>query len=77
MLDSADQERICEVRRHTGWGAHAYANFLAQVLPGGPPAEPAKSSDGGTPWWPFALGGAILLVVGALLLMRRRVQSHS
>jgi hypothetical protein len=58
-------------------GAHAYATFLAQVLPGGPPAEPAKSSDGGTPWWPFALGGAILLVVGALLLMRRRVQSHS
>jgi hypothetical protein len=58
-------------------GAHAYATFLAQVLPGGPPAEPAKSSGGGTPWWPFALGGVILLVVGALLLTRRRVQSHS
>jgi hypothetical protein len=56
-------------------GAHAYANFLAQVLPGGPP-EPAdeSSDDGGMPWWPFALVAAALLPA-ALFLGRRRVKS--
>jgi hypothetical protein len=54
-------------------GAHAYANFLAQVLPGG--SQQAKA--GGTPWWPFALGGAILLAFVALFLARRRVQTDS
>jgi hypothetical protein len=58
-------------------GAHAYANFLAQVLPGGPPepaSKPSESSGGGRPWWPFALGGAAILVA-ALFLVRRRVKS--
>jgi hypothetical protein len=54
-------------------GAHAYADFLAQVLPGG--SQQAKA--GGTPWWPFALGGAILLAFVALFLARRRVQTDS
>src|SRR5262249_44695518 len=55
-------------------GAPQYANFLAQVLPGGPPEATTKSesSDGGTPWWPFALGGAILLAAIALFVVRRR-----
>jgi hypothetical protein len=57
-------------------GAHAYGNFLAQVLPGGPPAAAAKSSSGGLPWWPFALGGALLLGGLALFLIRRRVPSQ-
>jgi hypothetical protein len=53
-------------------GAHEYANFLAQVLPGGPPPEGEQSSsDGGTPWWPLAAGAAALLI-GAALLMRAR-----
>jgi hypothetical protein len=56
-------------------GAHAYANFLAQVLPGGPPSPPRSDSGGGTPWWPFALGAAALIALGALLLARRRVKS--
>jgi MYXO-CTERM domain-containing protein len=57
-------------------GAPAYANFLAQVLPGGPPSEPKEGSDdgGGTPWWPFALGAAAILLA-ALFLIRRRVNS--
>jgi hypothetical protein len=58
-------------------GAHAYANFLAQALPGGPPQPASKSSEssgGGTPWWPFALGGAAVLLA-ALFLARRRVKS--
>ena len=40
-------------------GAPAYANFLAQVLPGGAPsaAKEGSGDGGGTPWWPFALGG--------------------
>ena len=58
-------------------GAHAYGNFLAQVLPGGPPQAASTSSGGGTPWWPFALGAVILLGLGAILLLRRRVASHS
>jgi hypothetical protein len=58
-------------------GAPAYANFLAQVLPGGAPSEAKKNSGGGgggTPWWPFALGGAAL-VLAALFPVRRRVKS--
>jgi MYXO-CTERM domain-containing protein len=57
-------------------GAPAYANFLAQVLPGGAPSEPKEGSDdgGGTPWWPFALGAAAILLA-ALFLIRRRVNS--
>jgi hypothetical protein len=56
-------------------GAHAYANFLAQVLPGGAPkADGQESGGGGTPWWPFALGGAAI-VLAALFLLRRRVKS--
>jgi hypothetical protein len=56
-------------------GAHAYANFLAQALPGGPPEAEESPSDGGIPWWPFALGGTVLLVATALFLLRRRVKS--
>jgi len=52
-------------------GAHAYANFLAQVLPGGAPETAEKSSDGGAPWWPFALGAAAVATLGAVLLYRR------
>jgi MYXO-CTERM domain-containing protein len=57
-------------------GAPVYANFLAQVLPGGAPSELKEESggDGGTPWWPFALGAAAI-IVGALFLLRRRVKS--
>jgi hypothetical protein len=58
-------------------GSHAYADFLAQVLPGGGPLHEQESSGEGTPWWPFALGAAILIGISALFLMRRRVQSHS
>ena len=58
-------------------GAHAYGNFLAQVLPGGPPAAAEQASGGGTPWWPFALAGAVLLAGLALFLVRRRVGSQS
>jgi MYXO-CTERM domain-containing protein len=54
-------------------GAHAYGNFLAQVLPGGAP-ETNKSSGAGVPFWPFAIGGAALLVAFALFLRRRRVR---
>jgi MYXO-CTERM domain-containing protein len=54
-------------------GAHEYANFLAQVLPGGPPSEAKKSSDDeGTTWWHFALGGAVLLAAVSLFAVRRR-----
>jgi hypothetical protein len=57
-------------------GAPAYANFLAQVLPGGAPSEAKEGSGGGggTPWWPFALGG-VAVIVAALFLLRRRVKS--
>jgi hypothetical protein len=57
-------------------GAPVYANFLAQVLPGGAPSESKEESGdgGGTPWWPFALG-AVALIAGALFLLRRRVKS--
>jgi hypothetical protein len=61
-------------------GAHAYGRFLAQVVPGGVAAAEPKSSeggDGGVPWWPFALGGVVLIGALALLLRRRRVQSPS
>jgi hypothetical protein len=53
-------------------GAPQYANFLAQVLPGGPPQATSESSGGGTPWWPFALGGALVLAALALFVVRRR-----
>jgi len=57
-------------------GADAYANFLAQVLPGGPPKAAAASadSDGGITWWPFALAG-VTPILGALFLVRRCVKS--
>jgi MYXO-CTERM domain-containing protein len=57
-------------------GAHAYGNFLAQVLPGGAPSAQEEGSDDGdgTPWWPFAVGAAVV-VLGALFLIRRRVKS--
>ncbi len=57
-------------------GAPAYANFLAQVLPGEAPSAAKEGSDngGGTPWWPFALGAAAL-ILAALFLVRRRVRS--
>jgi hypothetical protein len=57
-------------------GAPAYANFLAQVLPGGAPsaAKQGSGDGGGTPRWPFALGGAAL-ILAALFLVRRRVRS--
>jgi hypothetical protein len=58
-------------------GAPAYANFLAQVLPGGPPEAEEKSSGGGVPWWPFAVGGVVLIAALALLIRRRRVPSQS
>ena len=59
-------------------GAHAYADFLSQVLPGGgAPNEESSSGDDGTPWWPFALGAVILLALVALFLARRRVQDQS
>jgi len=58
-------------------GSHAYADFLSQVLPPRPGAEEGSSSGGGTPWWPFALGAAILILIAALFLVRRRVQNQS
>ncbi|MFL5908528.1 MAG: hypothetical protein ACJ75Z_13135 [Solirubrobacterales bacterium] len=58
-------------------GAHAYADFLAQVLPGGQPPAANKPSGGGTPWWPFVVGAVILLGLVALFLRRRRVQTDS
>jgi hypothetical protein len=59
-------------------GSAEYADFLSQVLPGGGSQdEDGSSSDDGTPWWPFALGGVILLVLVALFLARRRVQNQS
>src|SRR6266508_4189250 len=40
-------------------GSAAYAHFLSQVLPPRPGSE-SESSGGGVPWWPFAVGGALL-----------------
>jgi hypothetical protein len=58
-------------------GAPAYANFLAQVLPGGPPEAEEESSGGGVPWWTFAAGGVVLIAASALFIRRRRVPSQS
>jgi hypothetical protein len=53
-------------------GAHAYGNFLAQILPGGPPGAAENPSGEGTQWWPFALGAGILTALVAIFLYRRR-----
>jgi hypothetical protein len=58
-------------------GAPQYANFLAQVLPGGPPEAREKSSDSGVTWWPFAVGGVVLIAGFPLFIRRRRVPSQS
>ena len=58
-------------------GAHAYGNFLAQVLPGGVPAATASSSGSGVRWWPFAIAIAVFNAGLALFLNRRRVGSQS
>jgi hypothetical protein len=59
-------------------GAHVYANFLAQVLPGGASQTAEKSSGGGTPWWPFALGAAALATaVGLFLYGRPRTDARA
>ena len=46
------------------------------VLPGGAPsaAKEGSGDGGGTPWWPFALGG-VALILAALFVVRRRVRS--
>jgi hypothetical protein len=59
-------------------GAHAYGRYLAQVLPGGLAAAEQKppsgggggDNGGGVPWWPFALGGVVLLCGLAIFLRR-------
>jgi hypothetical protein len=60
-------------------GSAEYAKFLSQALPeGSQPSEADGSSDGdggGTPWWQFALVGALILALPALLFARRRVKS--
>jgi len=63
-------------------GSAAYAHFLSQVLPGsGAPQAESDSSGGGggggVPWWPFAVGGVVLLGGLALFIRRSRVQSQS
>lgn len=58
-------------------GSAAYAHFLSQVLPSRPESEGGSSDDGGVPWWPFALGGVVLIGALALFVRRRRVQSPS
>jgi hypothetical protein len=57
-------------------GAHAYGNFLAQVLPGGAPKPSASSSDQGTRWWPFALGAAFLVTALVVSLYRARLRNR-
>jgi MYXO-CTERM domain-containing protein len=61
-------------------GSAAYARFLSQVLPPRPETQGGDSSGGGgggTPWWPFAVGAALLIALLALFLGRRRVQGQS
>jgi hypothetical protein len=58
-------------------GAHAYGNFLAQVLPGGAPEPAEKPSDDGTPWWPFALGAVFLTALIALLVYGPRLRTDA
>ncbi|MBO4209865.1 copper resistance CopC family protein [Micromonospora echinofusca] len=51
-------------------GAPAPSSTVA--VPGSPAAD--TDSDGGAPWWPWALGAALLLaaLAGAIVLTRRR-----
>ena len=61
-------------------GAHAYANFLAGVLPGGVPQTSGNPSEKGAPWGFFALlaaGVVSLLTFLALFLYVRRVHHSS
>jgi MYXO-CTERM domain-containing protein len=60
-------------------GSAAYADFLSQVLPPRPGQTESSSGDedGGVPWWPFAVGGVVLIAGLALFIRRRRVQSQS
>jgi MYXO-CTERM domain-containing protein len=58
-------------------GSAAYADFLSQVLPPRPGSEDESSGGEGVPWWPFAVGGALLIALLALFLRRRRVPSQS
>ncbi len=55
-------------------GSAAYAHFLSQLLPARSQTASAKSSGGGTPWWPFVLGAAFLGALPAALLYRRRLR---
>jgi MYXO-CTERM domain-containing protein len=58
-------------------GSAAYADFLSQVLPARPGSEDESSGGDGVPWWPFVVGGALLIALLALFLRRRRVPSQS
>jgi MYXO-CTERM domain-containing protein len=53
-------------------GAHAYAEFLAAPFQDELTPAPSEESGGGTPWWPFAVGAAVLAALAVLFLRRRR-----